>query len=88
MLREADPQGVVVPMLFPSPTHDRHLARPGIQTYGFLPMNPPPGFPFARLAHAADERIPVEALAFGIDAIWRVLQRYGSGPGLGRTAAA
>lgn len=27
--------------------------------------------------HVADERIPVEALAFGTDAIYKALQRFG-----------
>lgn len=61
----------------PSPTDARHYARLGIQTYGFLPMKLPADLPFTKLTHAADERIPVDALGFGIDAIYRVLGRYG-----------
>jgi len=77
ILPEADPQGVPVPLLFTTPTDARHFARLGIQTYGFRPMNLPPEVDLAKLAHAADERIPVEALEFGAAAIYRVPQRFG-----------
>ena len=33
----------------------------------------PPGIDFARLVHGPDERVPVEALAFGTRAIRRLL---------------
>ena len=29
------------------------------------------------LIHAADERLPVDAVRFGTDAVFEVLQRYG-----------
>jgi acetylornithine deacetylase/succinyl-diaminopimelate desuccinylase-like protein len=77
ILREADPQGVPVPLLFTSASDARHFARLGIQTYGFQPMNLPPDVDMATLAHGADERVPVEALEFGTAAIYQVLQRYG-----------
>jgi len=77
ILREADAQGVPIPMLFTSPTDARHFARLGIQTYGFQPMKLPPDMDIAKLAHGADERIPVEALEFGTAAIYKVLQRFG-----------
>lgn len=76
VLAEADPEGATVPLLFPSPTDGRHFAQLGIQTYGFLPMKFPPDFAFTEVPHAADERIPVEAVAFGTDAIYQVLKRY------------
>jgi acetylornithine deacetylase/succinyl-diaminopimelate desuccinylase-like protein len=77
ILREADPEGVPVPLLMSGVTDGRHLARLGIQTYGFTPMKMPPGFDFWTLAHGADERIPVEALEFGVEAIYKLLQRFG-----------
>jgi acetylornithine deacetylase/succinyl-diaminopimelate desuccinylase-like protein len=40
-------------------------------------MKIPPDLSFWRLAHAADERIPVEALEFGIEAIYRLMHRFG-----------
>lgn len=77
ILREADPQGTPLPMLLPAVTDGRFFSRLGIQTYGFTPMKLPPDFSFFETIHAADERIPVEALDFGTNVIHRVLQRYG-----------
>jgi acetylornithine deacetylase/succinyl-diaminopimelate desuccinylase-like protein len=77
VLREADPNGVAVPMLLAGATDARFVAKLGIQTYGFLPMQLPPDFDFIETIHAADERIPVEAVEFGARAIYRLLQRFG-----------
>lgn len=79
ILRQADPTGVPVPMLLPGATDGRIFAELGIQTYGFLPMPLPPEFDFAGTIHGSDERIPVDALAFGTEAIYQLLQRFGDG---------
>lgn len=75
ILCEADPEGIPVPLLMPAVTDGRFFSRLGIQTYGFLPMNLPPDFNFLQTIHAADERIPVEAVEFGTQAIYEVLKR-------------
>jgi len=49
----------------------------GIQTYGFLPMKLPPDLNFSQTLHGADERIPVEAIDFGANAIYEAMQRFG-----------
>jgi acetylornithine deacetylase/succinyl-diaminopimelate desuccinylase-like protein len=77
VLRDADPSGTPVPLLLAAFTDARHFARLGIQSYGFTPMQLPREMRFTELIHAADERIPVDALRFGTDAVFRVLQRYG-----------
>jgi len=77
VLREADPDAVPVPMLLPGGTDARHFARLGIQTYGFLPMPLPEDMKFSELIHAADERVPVEAIQFGARAIYQVIEKYG-----------
>lgn len=77
VLAEADPGAVPVPMLLPAVTDGRFFARLGIQTYGFTPMKLPPGLDFITTIHAADERIPLEALEFGTKTIAEVLRRYG-----------
>jgi acetylornithine deacetylase/succinyl-diaminopimelate desuccinylase-like protein len=77
ILREGDPQGVPLPLLFTSPTDARHFDKLGIQTYGFQPMKLPQDVDIATLAHGPDERIPVEALEFGTTAIYKALQRFG-----------
>jgi acetylornithine deacetylase/succinyl-diaminopimelate desuccinylase-like protein len=76
LLREADPDAVPIPLLLPAVSDARHLARLGIQTYGYLPMPLPPDLPFLRLIHAADERVPVDALRFGADRLYELLRRY------------
>ena len=76
ILMEADPNGIPVPMMLAAVTDARFFSRLGIQTYGFTPMQLPPGMDFAKIAHGANERIPVEAVSFGADAIYHVLQRF------------
>ncbi len=76
ILREADPGAVPFPMLMPGVTDGRHFSLLGIQTYGFTPMNLPPGLNLLQMAHAADECIPVAAVDFGARAIYQALQRY------------
>jgi acetylornithine deacetylase/succinyl-diaminopimelate desuccinylase-like protein len=76
IIRELDPEGIPVPLLQIGVTDGRFFSRAGVQTYGFLPMRLPEGFQFAKLIHAADERIPVDALEFGAEAVWRAVQRF------------
>ena len=76
ILREADPNGIPVPLLLSGVTDGRFFSRLGIQTYGFLPMNLPQDFNFTATIHAADERIPAAAVEFGANAIYKALQRF------------
>ncbi len=76
VIRELDPEGVPVPLLQIGVTDGRFFSRVGVQTYGFLPMRLPEDFQFTKLIHAADERIPVAALEFGAEAVWRAIQRF------------
>ncbi len=78
ILREHDPGSVPLPMLLPATTDGKFFSRLGIQTYGFTPMVLPEEFNFMQTIHAANERIPVEALDFGTEAIYEVLQRFGN----------
>jgi len=77
ILRETDPDSVPVPLLLSGVTDGRFFSRLGIQTYGFLPMQLPEDFDFTQTIHRADERIPVDAVAFGADAIYKLLRRFG-----------
>ncbi len=79
VLRQADPEGVPIPMLLPAATDGRFFSRLGIQSYGFLPMMLPPDFAFSETIHGANERVPVDALAFGAEVIYQLLQRFGEG---------
>ncbi|HUH15130.1 MAG TPA: M20/M25/M40 family metallo-hydrolase [Gaiellaceae bacterium] len=76
VIRELDPEGIPIPLLQIGVTDGRFFSQAGVQTYGFLPMRLPEGFAFAKLIHAADERIPVDALEFGAEAVWRAIQRF------------
>ncbi|MCJ7585996.1 MAG: M20/M25/M40 family metallo-hydrolase [Anaerolineales bacterium] len=76
VLRELDPKGVAVPLVMSGVTDARFLSRLGIQTYGFTPLKLPDDFNFIRTIHAADERVPVDALDFGLQAIFKALQRF------------
>lgn len=76
VIRELDPEGIPIPLLQIGVTDGRFFSRVGVQTYGFLPMRLPQRFAFTKLIHAADERIPVDALEFGAEAVWRAVQRF------------
>ena len=76
ILRQADPEGMPVPLLLSGVTDGRFFSRLGIQTYGFLPMPLPEDFNFSQTIHAANERVPAAAIAFGADAIYQALQRF------------
>ncbi|MFI9585264.1 M20/M25/M40 family metallo-hydrolase [Streptomyces sp. NPDC052236] len=67
-----DPDGHVVPYCSPGGTDAKQFSRLGITGYGFSPLKLPPGFDYAALFHGVDERVPVEALHFGV----KVLDHY------------
>ena len=76
VLRTLDPDGIPIPYLLSASSDARFFSKIGIQTYGFIPMQLPESLDFARLIHAADERIPVEALTFGSEAIYQLLRCF------------
>jgi len=75
VMSERDPDCVPIPMLLPGYTDARYVSRLGIQTYGFVPMRLPPHIT-PSLVHSADERVPVEAVAFGTACLRDVIHRY------------
>jgi len=76
ILLEGQNGAQVYPLLLSGGTDGRFFSELNIQTYGFLPMDLPEDFDFIRTVHAADERIPAEAMDFGTDKIYQVLQRF------------
>lgn len=76
ILRKTDPEGIILPTLMPGPTDGRFLSKLGIQTYGFTPMKLSEEINFSQLLHNADERIPVEAIEFGANNIYKLLQCF------------
>jgi acetylornithine deacetylase/succinyl-diaminopimelate desuccinylase-like protein len=78
VLNDADPGATAVPFLLSGATDGRHLARVGVQSYGFTPMNLSGKFDFVSSVHAADERIPIDALTWGVDRMYEAVRRYES----------
>jgi acetylornithine deacetylase/succinyl-diaminopimelate desuccinylase-like protein len=76
VLRTLDSEGIPIPYMLSASTDARFFSQIGIQTYGFIPMQLPESLDFAKLIHAANERIPVEALTFGSEAIYQLLQCF------------
>lgn len=75
ILQEADPGGVPVPLLLTGSSDARFFSKLGIQTYGFIPMQLPEEMNFNRTIHAANERIPLETLEFGTNALSKAMLR-------------
>ncbi len=71
-LQAEDSTGVLVPYLMPGGTDAKSFSQLGIRNYGFSPLLLPPELDFAALFHGIDERVPVDALQFGV----RVLDRF------------
>ena len=70
--RQFDPERHVVPYCMSGGTDAKQFSRLGITGYGFSPLKLPEGFDYQALFHGVDERVPVEALHFGV----RVLDRF------------
>jgi acetylornithine deacetylase/succinyl-diaminopimelate desuccinylase-like protein len=76
ILKRHDPGAAVVPMVMVGGTDAKHLARAGIPCYGFSPMRLPPEIDFLGMVHGHNERIPIEALAFGVQVLYKVVEAY------------
>ncbi len=78
-MREAvehfDPGAHVVPYCMSGGTDAKQFSRLGITGYGFSPLKLPPGLDYQALFHGIDERVPVEALHFGVRVLDRFLSR-------------
>ncbi|MFK4146531.1 M20/M25/M40 family metallo-hydrolase [Streptomyces sp. NPDC004065] len=71
-VEEFAPEGHVVPYCMAGGTDAKQFSRLGITGYGFSPLKLPEDFDYHALFHGVDERVPVEALHFGV----RVLDRF------------
>ncbi len=78
-LQRRDPGAAVAPMMMAGATDAKHLARIGIPCYGFSPMRLPPGMDVLKMAHGHNERIPVDALAFGVQTLYEVVEDFCAG---------
>ncbi|MFS7876698.1 M20/M25/M40 family metallo-hydrolase [Streptomyces asiaticus] len=70
-----DPGARAVPYCMSGGTDAKQFSRLGIAGYGFSPLRLPEGFDYQALYHAVDERVPVEALHFGVRVLDHFLKR-------------
>jgi acetylornithine deacetylase/succinyl-diaminopimelate desuccinylase-like protein len=71
-LRAEDPGAHPVPYMMSGGTDAKSFSELGIRNFGFAPLLLPADLDFSALFHGIDERVPVEALKFGV----RVLDRF------------
>jgi acetylornithine deacetylase/succinyl-diaminopimelate desuccinylase-like protein len=71
-LRAEDSGARPVPYMISGGTDAKAFSTLGIRCYGFSPLRLPPGLDYWQLFHGVDERVPVDALQFGV----RVLKRF------------
>jgi acetylornithine deacetylase/succinyl-diaminopimelate desuccinylase-like protein len=67
-----DPDGTMVPYCLSGGTDAKSFSRLGIRCFGFAPLRLPAELDFSGMFHGVDERVPVDALQFGV----RVLDRF------------
>jgi len=71
-LKAEDAGARPVPYCLSGGTDAKHFSRLGMRCFGFSPLRLPPDLDFAGMFHGVDERVPLDALAFGV----RVLDRF------------
>lgn len=76
ILKTLDPEGTPIPYLFNESPDGRLLEAHGMQNYGFLPMNLPPEIDLPSLIHAENERVPIESIEFGANALYELIRKY------------
>jgi acetylornithine deacetylase/succinyl-diaminopimelate desuccinylase-like protein len=74
-LRLKDPAARPVPYMLSGGTDQKAFGRMGIRGLGFCPLRLPPDLDFASLFHGVDERVPVDALTFGVEVLDEFLAR-------------
>jgi acetylornithine deacetylase/succinyl-diaminopimelate desuccinylase-like protein len=73
-LRTQDPSSVTVPYMLSGGTDAKAFVELGMRCFGFAPLRLPPDLDFASLFHGIDERVPVDALQFGVRVLDTFLQ--------------
>lgn len=71
-LHAEDPAAKAVPYMLSGGTDAKSFQKLGMRCFGFSPLLLPADLDFAALFHGIDERVPVDALKFGV----RVLDRF------------
>jgi acetylornithine deacetylase/succinyl-diaminopimelate desuccinylase-like protein len=71
-LLHEDPGAALVPYCLSGGTDAKSFSKLGIRSFGFAPLRLPAGLDFSGMFHGVDERVPVDALKFGV----RVLDKF------------
>lgn len=69
-----DPGARILPYMLSAGTDAKSFSRLGIRHFGFAPLRLPADLDFSALFHGVDERVPVEALTFGVRVLHRLLR--------------
>jgi acetylornithine deacetylase/succinyl-diaminopimelate desuccinylase-like protein len=72
-LADQDPEGRVVPYCLSAGTDAKSFSRLGIRCFGFVPLRLPADLDFSGMMHGVDERVPVDALRFGVNVLDKFL---------------
>ncbi|GAA2643175.1 MULTISPECIES: M20/M25/M40 family metallo-hydrolase [Nonomuraea] len=76
-LKAEDPTARAVPYCMSGGTDNKtFFADLGVRGFGFVPLRLPKDMDFAGMFHGVDERVPVEALQFGVRVLDRLLLNY------------
>jgi len=71
-LKAEDPGARAVPYTLSGGTDAKSFSKLGVRGFGFSPLRLPAGLDFSGMFHGVDERVPLDALGFGV----RVLDRF------------
>jgi len=61
-----DPDAKVIPYCLSAGTDAKSFSRLGVRCFGFTPLRLPPDMDFSGMFHGVDERVPTDALRFGV----------------------
>jgi acetylornithine deacetylase/succinyl-diaminopimelate desuccinylase-like protein len=75
-LTRSDPVAIVVPYMMAGATDAKLFAKLGTQCYGFAPLKLQPDTPFDGLIHGHDERVSLDAFAFGVKVLYETVRDF------------
>jgi acetylornithine deacetylase/succinyl-diaminopimelate desuccinylase-like protein len=73
-LRAEDPDAVILPYCLSGGTDNKNFSEAGVVGYGFAPLRLPAELDFSGMFHGVDERVPLDALGFGVRTLGRFLR--------------
>ncbi len=75
-IRDHDPEGIPLPVMVPFATDAKHIESLGVPAYGFCPLLLDPEERFLERFHGVDERVSIDALAWGLPVLYDVVRRF------------